>query len=179
MATQIWATTGSAYGLLSDSTKLLPELMLTHHWCDLAAFTWGQCQRNCSRYFSLIWVWKLCVCIFQPLDKFLKSFQSQILDKYKDNKTTMSEVTTAFYKISSSGFLPKLNNFWTNVSQAFDIPLNNFITSTVTSMKTIYPKMLDKFIVAIHYFKRENFKILGISRHLWRIPVGIQPLNQT
>ena len=120
-----------------------------------------------------------CVCIFQPLDKFLKSFQSQILDKYKDNKTTMSEVTTAFHVISKSGFLSRLNNFQDNVSQAFDNPLNAFINSTVTSMKTVYPQMLDKIIAATHYLADQPFIFLGLNMQLWRIPVGIQPLHQT
>ena len=42
MATEIWVGIGSCNGLLPDSAKPLPELMLTSHsWCSVA-FTSAQ-----------------------------------------------------------------------------------------------------------------------------------------
>ena len=86
----------------------------------------------------------------------------------------MSEVTARFYKISKDGFLSKLNNFQSNVSRAFNTPINTFITDTVTSMKKIYSQVLEKFIAASYYHGDENdYEHIGSEMRIWRIPVGI------
>ena len=54
-----WVNIGSGNGLLPDSNKPLPEPMLIYHQRGLVAFTGGQYHRKCSRYLSLIPVWKL------------------------------------------------------------------------------------------------------------------------
>ena len=43
------------------STKPLFVSILTEHHCALVAFTREQFHRKCSRYLSLIWVWKLLI----------------------------------------------------------------------------------------------------------------------
>ena len=48
-------------GLNPLNTKPLPEPMLTSHQWSLVAFIWKQFHRKCSRYLSLIWVWKLLI----------------------------------------------------------------------------------------------------------------------
>ena len=45
--------TGSGNGLLSDSTKPLPEPVSTNHASGLVAFTWGQLYRKCSNLINL------------------------------------------------------------------------------------------------------------------------------
>ena len=47
---------GMAWG-----TKHPSERMLTYHPCLLVAFTWGQFHMNCTRYQSLISIWKLLI----------------------------------------------------------------------------------------------------------------------
>ena len=42
MVAQDWVNIGSGNGLLPDSTKPLPEPMLTNHQLSLVAFTSGQ-----------------------------------------------------------------------------------------------------------------------------------------
>ena len=42
---------GPGNGLLSDSTKPLPETMFTNHWLGFTV-TWGQIHRKCSRYLT-------------------------------------------------------------------------------------------------------------------------------
>ena len=64
MVTKICVNIGSGNGLLPDSTKPFPEPMLAdHQWSPVTfiwmAFTRGQFQKKCSRYLSLILVWKL------------------------------------------------------------------------------------------------------------------------
>ena len=53
-----WVSNGSGNGMLPDSTKPLPEPLLTNHQWGHVAYTWGQCHRRCKIYLSLIWVWK-------------------------------------------------------------------------------------------------------------------------
>ena len=55
---EIWVSIGSGYGLLPGGTKPLPESVLINHQWGHVAFTWGQFHRKCSKYLSLIWVWK-------------------------------------------------------------------------------------------------------------------------
>ena len=52
---------GSGNGLLPDGTQPFPEPMFTDHWWGLVAFTWEQFYRKCSRYLSLMCVWKLII----------------------------------------------------------------------------------------------------------------------
>ena len=54
---QNWSVHVMAYCLMAP--KPLHEPMLTNHWWGLVELTWGQFHRRCSRYLSLIWVWKL------------------------------------------------------------------------------------------------------------------------
>ena len=61
METYNWAIIGSGNGLLSYSTTPLPEAVLTYHQLSLVALTWGQFHRNCTKYMSLISVWKLLI----------------------------------------------------------------------------------------------------------------------
>ena len=42
MATKIWVNIGSGNGLLPDSTKPLPEPVLTYHMCGPVTLIWGQ-----------------------------------------------------------------------------------------------------------------------------------------
>ena len=58
MASSNLANISSGNGLLSGSTKPLPESILTYHQWGLVAFTPGQFYRKFSRYQSLIFVWK-------------------------------------------------------------------------------------------------------------------------
>ena len=91
----------------------------------------------------------------------------------------MSEVSTVYYKISQSGFLSKLNDFRSNVSRAFDTPLDTFITDTVTSMKQIYSQMLETFIATSYYYGSTNdFKYEGQGLQMWIIPVGIESFSK-
>ena len=57
--TWIWVNMGSGNGLLLDSTKPLPELMLTYHWRYLVAFTWEQFHKKGSLTSSVACVRKL------------------------------------------------------------------------------------------------------------------------
>ena len=50
---------GSGNGVLPAGTKpWWPEPMLTNLQRVLVTLTWGQLNRKCSRYISLVWVWK-------------------------------------------------------------------------------------------------------------------------
>ena len=49
---------GSGNGLLPDGTKALPHPMLTGHSWGILAITWGRFRMKCSRYLSLLCVWK-------------------------------------------------------------------------------------------------------------------------
>ena len=113
---------------------------------------------------------------FQPLNTFSKWFQGQLLEKFKDDRITMSEVTATFYKISQSGFLTILNHFRNNVSRAFDSPINTFITDTITSMKEVYSQLLETVAAASYYYGSGTETILkrkALGMQIWRIPVGI------
>ena len=56
---QIWVNTGSSNGLLPNSTKPLPEPMLTNHQWGLVTFTLQQLHKKYASYLSLKWVWNL------------------------------------------------------------------------------------------------------------------------
>ena len=49
----IWVDIGSGNGLLPDSTKALPEPMLTYHHSCSVAFIWEQLHKKCS------WTWSV------------------------------------------------------------------------------------------------------------------------
>ena len=59
---QCWLIISNVFQHSPESTKPLPEPMLTnHHWC-LLTFTWGQFHGKCSRYLPLlILLWKLLI----------------------------------------------------------------------------------------------------------------------
>ena len=59
MATEIWVNIGSGNGLLPDSTKPLPEPMLTDHQQSPVTFIFGQFHKRCLNHQSLKCVWKL------------------------------------------------------------------------------------------------------------------------
>ena len=59
MASQNLVNTVSGNGLLYGGTKPLPEPILTNYKQRFVVFTWIQFYRECLRYQSLIWVWKL------------------------------------------------------------------------------------------------------------------------
>ena len=58
---------GSCNGLLTDSSKSLPEPMLTKYQWSCVALTWEQFHRKCSRYISFISVWKLLIWYYTSL----------------------------------------------------------------------------------------------------------------
>ena len=59
MATEIWVNIGSGNGLLPDSTKPLPEPMLTDHQWSPMTFILGQFHKRCLNQQSLKSVWKI------------------------------------------------------------------------------------------------------------------------
>ena len=59
MTTPIWVNIGSGNGLLPDSTKPLPEPMLTYHQWGPMKITWGKFHKRYFRHKSLKIAWKL------------------------------------------------------------------------------------------------------------------------
>ena len=82
MATQNWVNIGSGNGLEPDGTKPIPEPMLTYHQWDLLAFTWGKFHQKCSRYLSLIWVWKLLIHYYDHISQWPMSQLDISLNSY-------------------------------------------------------------------------------------------------
>ena len=58
---QIWVNIGSGNGLMPDSTKPLPEPMLTDHQWSPLTFILGQFNKGCLNHQSLTVIWKLHV----------------------------------------------------------------------------------------------------------------------
>ena len=59
MATKSWVNIGSGNGLLPDSTKSLPEPMLTNHQWSPVTFISRQFHKRCLSHHSLKSIWKL------------------------------------------------------------------------------------------------------------------------
>ena len=108
------------------------------------------------------------------MNNFSQCFQSQILEKFKDNEITMLHLIDMFPRICESGILSKLEKFRNNVKQAFDTPMDSFITETVSSMKSIYLRIADISVAANHYYGSQgSLRNVGSNMSIWRIPVGI------
>ena len=90
MVTLIWVNIGPGSCLLLDSTKPLPELMLTHQWRSMA-FTWKQFHSECP---------KLLFCIIT-----LKI----ILLKLLPHLPGANELTTIIFYHFSAGMTPVLS----------------------------------------------------------------------
>ena len=59
MVTEIWVNIGSGNGLLPDSTKPLPQPMLTDHQWGPMTFILGEFHNTCLNHQSLKSIWKL------------------------------------------------------------------------------------------------------------------------
>ena len=96
------------------------------------------------------------------------------MEKFKDNEITMLHLIDMFPRICESGILSKLEKFRNNVKQVFDIPMDSFITETVSSMKSIYLRIADISVAANHYYGSQgSLRNVGSNMSIWRIPVGI------
>ena len=79
-----------------------------------------------------------------------------------------------FSKSRQSELLARLSRFRSASVQAFDSPLKNFISESVSSMKTMYTQILDQFITGRYYFGNNgDHEELISNMDIWRIPVCI------
>ena len=128
---EIWTNTGSGHGLMPDSTKPLPETILTYHQSSLVASIWEKFPKKCSRWQSVKWGnHTFEITVTSPMRKWVYSLWPSDTIWHHRNGSTLGQVMAYCLTAPSHN----LTQCWLISNEAFPhLPEGNFTRKAQTS----------------------------------------------